>query len=276
MTMTETPQTALSEQIGRACRRIAPLWPLKHFVAVSPYFGMVDETMEAADRRLRRILGSGLSIPRDYLRDQLRSGRLTRDHIEIALSDLDSSLTATDVLMELEHPAPPLSPMPLLIPPIRSRIDGTPWESLVIDRITPVLASWFDMGQALWKNPWKSLSLYRAWHSQALIDRSPLFLGLSKADRIIANLPESPEETIRQTVELLPLPSELEEDRLHAALLSVGGVGSLVPLPALAGRASGRERPDHGRPSGDPTGLGDDSLCLLPGSGPQGASGGDD
>ena len=223
MTMTETPRTSLSEQIGRACRRIAPLWPLKHFVAVSPYFGMVDETMEAADRRLRRILGSGLAIPRDYLREQLRSGRLTRDHIEMALSDLDSSLTATDVLMELEHPAPAPPQAPLLIPPIRSRIDGAPWESLVIDRITPVLASWFDMGQALWKNPWKSLSLYQAWHSQALIDRSPLFLGLQKADRIIANLPDNPADTIRQTVELLPLPAELEEDRLHAALLSVGG-----------------------------------------------------
>ena len=223
MTMTETLQTPLSESIERACRRIAPLWPLKHFVAVSPYFGMVDETMEAADRRLRRILGSGLSIPRSYLQEQLRTGRLTREHIEVAISDLESPLSATEILWELEHPAPPLSPAPLLIPPIRSRIDGAPWETLVIDRITPVLASWFDMGQALWKNPWKSLSLYQAWRSQALIDRSPLFLGIRKAGQIIADLPENPSETIQQTVELLPLPQELEEDRLHAALLSVGG-----------------------------------------------------
>jgi hypothetical protein len=223
MTMTETPETSLSERVGRACRRIAPLWPLKHFVAVSPYFGMVEETMEAADRRLRRVLGSGLSIPRSYLQEQLRSGRLTREHIEIALSDLGSSLTASEVLGELTHPTPPTAPAPLLIPPIRSRIDGAPWESLVIDRITPVLASWFDMGQALWKNPWKSLSLYQAWHSQALIDRSPVFLGIRGACEIIANLPDNPADTIRQTLELLPLPAELEEDRLHAALLSVGG-----------------------------------------------------
>ncbi|MGC8529354.1 MAG: YbcC family protein [Leptospirillia bacterium] len=223
MTMTNTLQPSLSQQIEQACRRIAPLWPLKHFVAVSPYFGMVDEPMEAVDRRLRRILGSGLSIPRSYLQEQLRSGRLTRAHIEIALSELESSLSVSEILMDLEHPSPPLSPAPLLIPPIRSRIDGSPWESIVIDRITPVLASWFDMGQALWKNPWKSLSLYQAWRSQALIDKSPLFLGIRKAGQIIAELPETPAEAIQQTVELLPLPQELEEDRLHAALLSVGG-----------------------------------------------------
>ena len=42
----------------------------------------------------------------------------------------------------------------------------------MVDRISPVCASWFDMGQALWKNPWKSRSLYEAWRSQALIDKS--------------------------------------------------------------------------------------------------------
>ncbi len=223
MTTTSLLQPSLSELVKRSCQRIAPLWPLKHFVAVSPYFGMVDERMEEVDRRLRRILGSGLSMSRDYFQDQIRSGRITRSHIESAIADLKSSLKASDVLWELEHPALQIPPAPLLIPPIRSRLDGAPWETLVIDRITPVLASWFDMGQALWKNPWKSLPLYSAWHAQTLIDRGPLFLGIRKAKDIIAGLPDNPAAMIQKAVDVIPLPPDLEEDRLHAALLSVGG-----------------------------------------------------
>ena len=32
----------LDRSIESACARIAPLWPLKHYVAVNPLFGLID------------------------------------------------------------------------------------------------------------------------------------------------------------------------------------------------------------------------------------------
>lgn len=34
--------SAMGTAITRACGKIAPLWPLKHFVAVNPFLGFSD------------------------------------------------------------------------------------------------------------------------------------------------------------------------------------------------------------------------------------------
>ena len=222
--MTTPPfSSSLSATIERACRRIAPLWPLKHFVAVSPYFGLVERPWEEAHRTLGRVSGTGLLMPRAYYREQIRTGRIRSHDLSEALRDCGSSLDLPTLLREIEREAPRHSPAPFLLSALREEVDGRPWESFVVDRISPVCASWFDMGQALWKNPWKSRSLYLAWRSQALIDKSPRLFGLREVPAVVSALPENPEETIGEVVKELSLPPDLEEDRLHAALLSVGG-----------------------------------------------------
>ena len=59
---------ALRAHIDAACARIAPLWPLQHFVAVNPFFGLRDQTFQDASDTLARITGAGLYMPRDYYR----------------------------------------------------------------------------------------------------------------------------------------------------------------------------------------------------------------
>lgn len=53
-------QVQLDQRIDAACARIAPLWPLKHFVAVNPFFGLVDLPFQAASDTLARITGGSL------------------------------------------------------------------------------------------------------------------------------------------------------------------------------------------------------------------------
>ncbi|MCL4485790.1 MAG: DUF2309 domain-containing protein [Nitrospirae bacterium] len=222
--MTPSPMSRpLSESIDRACRRIAPLWPLKHFVAVSPYFGLVDKPWEEAHRTLARVAGTGLFMPRSYFREQIRTGRITAQDLTMALRECGSSLKIETLLGAIGREAPPVRPAPLLVGPLRGEIEGRAWEDFVVDRISPVLASWFDMGQALWKNPWKGQSLFSAWKFQARIDRTPRLSGLRGVPAIVDGLPEEPEKAIASVMEEIPLPGELTEDRLHAALLSVGG-----------------------------------------------------
>ncbi|MBS0330680.1 MAG: DUF2309 family protein, partial [Proteobacteria bacterium] len=58
----------LDRRIDAACARIAPLWPLKHFVAVNPFFGLIDHSFQDASDTLARITGSSLYMPRAYFR----------------------------------------------------------------------------------------------------------------------------------------------------------------------------------------------------------------
>lgn len=58
--------TSLSRHIEAACQRIAPLWPLRNFVAVNPYFGLGDRPFWQAGQLLERMAGKGLTMPRAY------------------------------------------------------------------------------------------------------------------------------------------------------------------------------------------------------------------
>ena len=57
--------------IDAACSRIAPLWPLKHFVAVNPFFGMMDHSFQDASDTLARVIGTSLYMPRSYYLEQM-------------------------------------------------------------------------------------------------------------------------------------------------------------------------------------------------------------
>ena len=41
--------------IAGACNRIAPLWPLKHFVAVNPFLGFTNQTFHATCATFHRV-----------------------------------------------------------------------------------------------------------------------------------------------------------------------------------------------------------------------------
>ncbi|MBS0244795.1 MAG: DUF2309 family protein, partial [Proteobacteria bacterium] len=51
---TVTDKDQLTATIRSACRRIAPLWPLKHFVAVNPFLGFTQEPFAETCAKLSR------------------------------------------------------------------------------------------------------------------------------------------------------------------------------------------------------------------------------
>lgn len=54
----------LVETVRAACARIAPLRPLRQFVAVNPFLGVAELPFEAAAARLARVAGARLLLPR--------------------------------------------------------------------------------------------------------------------------------------------------------------------------------------------------------------------
>ena len=93
----------LDRRIDAACERIAPLWPLKHFVAVNPFFGLRDQTFQAASDTLARIVDTSLYMPRAYYREQLASGRIARADLEQAIRRCGSRLDAEANLFKVRQ-----------------------------------------------------------------------------------------------------------------------------------------------------------------------------
>jgi len=216
----------LDEQIDAACARVAPLWPLKHFVAVNPFFGLSDKTFQDASDTLARILGHGIYMSRDYYREQQATGRITPADIQAAIKRCNSQLTVTDIERTLACPAPKAKMGMAPVSRILERVEGGLWSSFVTERISLHCAAYFDLGQATISMPWRDLSLYGAWRKAASIDMGPAMMGLGDFRHAVSLLPEQPREAIAWAIEQLAIPEQAIERYLHASLLSIGGWSS--------------------------------------------------
>jgi Uncharacterized protein conserved in bacteria len=231
MNMTEsflekTIPTELDRRIDNACSRIAPLWPLQHFVAVNPFFGLRDHSFQDASDTLARIVGNSLYMPRAYYREQIATGRIHRADLEQAIIRCGSQLDIQTVEHALMTEAPQPRTGMASVSEILDRVEGGIWTSFVTERISLHCSAYFDLGQAMVGMPWRNLSLYTSWRKAAIIDRSPAMMGLSDFRMAAGQLPEEPRQAIAWAITELGLTDPAVERYLHAALLSIGGWAS--------------------------------------------------
>ncbi len=231
----------LDRYVDGACERIAPLWPLKHFVAVNPFFGLRDLSFQDASDTLARVIGSSLYMPRGYFREQMATGRITRRDLQDAIARCGSHLdiAAVEQALAAEPPLPKLGMAN--VSEILERVEGGLWSSFVTERISLHCAAYFDLGQASIGMPWRDQSLYAAWRRAAAIDMSPAMMGLGDFRAHVAELPTDPRRAIALAITQLGIPENAVERYLHASLLSIGGWAAWTRYlrwqAQLAGRA---------------------------------------
>ncbi|MFX6830776.1 putative inorganic carbon transporter subunit DabA, partial [Acinetobacter baumannii] len=68
------------------CNKIAPLWPLKHFVAVNPFLGFSDQSFSSTCATLRRVAGVDMLMPRAFYREALAAGRIEDRDLKAAVA----------------------------------------------------------------------------------------------------------------------------------------------------------------------------------------------
>lgn len=222
--------------VRHACARVAPLWPLKHFVAVNPFLGYADASFEATAARLARVTGARVLMPRDWFRRHVEAGRIT--HADVAealrlravhpgpdvLADLDAAALLAQVRAGATPPAPD-GPAPAVLTYAEAvdRAHGTQWARLATEEISKWCAAYFDEGQSAWRMPWRTLPLYSAWRAAATLDRTPETLGLAGFRAAVARLPDEPLAAIALALDRLGLHDVPCADYLDRALASVAG-----------------------------------------------------
>lgn len=220
-------EALLANCVKSVCQRIAPLWPLDAFVAVSPYFGLRDLDFEQASEKLARVAKSTLVMPRTYYQEQILAGRIDRSDLEVALKQhgLDMNAAEAESIIA-SHTFTALPEAVPLVSDVLEKIDNTPWTQFVIEQVSQFSAAYFDQGQAIWPMPWNNESCYDAWRHFAEIDLSPRMMGLHGIRSAVAALPVRPEDTIALAVQRLGIPQDMLEDYLLAALMNIGGWAS--------------------------------------------------
>lgn len=243
MSVAELERHRLTDVIDAACERIAPLWPLNRFVAVNPFYGLRHEHFWTADAVLRRLTGTGLTMPRAFYRDAWASGRIDRRDLAGALAQLKSPWSVETVEAHLGDAEPPGMPAMALFSDVLGRIEGRNWTGFVTERLSRFCAAYFDTGQALWPMPDQDTSLYAGWRAYARYDRTPAMAGLKGVADILAGWPDCPDEAILRAVTVLGVPEPAVADYAHAALLSIGGWVGWTRYRAWEARLAGGSDP---------------------------------
>ncbi|MCY3002848.1 MAG: DUF2309 domain-containing protein [Planctomycetota bacterium] len=215
----------------RASRIVAPVWPLQHFVAVNPFLGLTDRPFTEAARTMGELAGARMTMPRSFYAEALRRGRITDAQLDAAIRALRSDATIGASLpadaAEARAKARAGEQASCEVVPtaadVLGRLTGLDLPRLVTERVSQWAASYFDAGQSSWKSPWRDLPAFRAWKTEAQVDRTPEVLGLRGFRAVVARLPETAADAIVQCVELLDLPPAGLERYLQRLTMSIAG-----------------------------------------------------
>ena len=226
----------LEERVAQACSRVAPLWPLKNFVAVNPFVGLTGQSFLETAVLMRRVAHHDVLMPADFYLEALGRGQIQFGDLAAALARWnaqthenwlaqqtpDSLQNALSSLARDEKSAPVHSFADALDGARQSR-----WSAFVVEEIAKWCAAFYDQGQAAWKMPWRE-SLWSAWRDAARLDRNPEIAGLAGFRRFVSALPADASVFIETALRELGVPAEKSVDFLHRQLLSIRGWSGAV------------------------------------------------
>lgn len=229
--------TAIDAAIDRACGRIAPLWPLKHFVAVNPFLGFSGQGFGATCATMKRVAGVDMLMPRAFYRDALAAGRIEDRDLAAALASLPAIVghgAAADSVAAVREAAA-RAPVHAarrnaVVATVAEVLDGlaagdrqASRTAFMTAEISKWCAAYFDEGQAAWKLPARALPSYAAWRATMRDDRNPEMMGIRGFRAAVAAMPDDPRAAVDAVVRALGIPARAVEDYLHRALIDIGG-----------------------------------------------------
>ncbi len=232
--------------VDRAGRRIAPLWPLRYFVAVNPYLGLLEQPFETAAHTLGRRAGARMTAPRAFYAQAIRDGRIIDADLKAALAEGDPlpgprmDLATLKAFATRDTTEVSFKPMPT-VADVAQSVTGVNWGDVVSESISNWAATYFDLGQCYWTSPWADLPPYAAWRAETAHDRTAEVRGVRGFRQTVRQLPEAATETIIAAVELLKIPADGLDAYLHRLLLTIHGWASYARYQLWEAELHGRD-----------------------------------
>ncbi len=222
---------AVSVAVAAACARIAPIWPLKNFVAVNPFLGLSDKSFSVATAWMERVARTEMLMPLAFYREKIDAGIISDLDLEVALAVAPNTLSRGKLaslkrMTNEEECSAPKAVVATVAQVLDRLADGDRYASrtaFMVEEISRWCAAYFDEGQAAWKAPWRSRKPYAAWREAMRYDQNPETMGVRGFRATIASLPEDPLETIQLIIDALRIPERAWEEYLFRALFDIQG-----------------------------------------------------
>ena len=237
----ETPHVVrqFEEMMAEVSEVIAPVWPLKDYVAVNPYAGITQRPFMDARAFMKVFSDCETLMPVEHYADQFQQGHFTRGDIELAITELSAAGISQDSSADqIAEKLSAMDPVNVKNPPAAVPNEGRPirtiaecvslhsdidWTEAIVDEVSKHCAAHYDQGQATWSSPHKDLSLYQAWRTVAERDRNIEILGLRDFRKYVARLPHTAQAAIVHLLQKLNVPQPLWSTFLLCQAFSIPG-----------------------------------------------------
>jgi uncharacterized protein len=245
----EADNGVMTETIKDACAKIAPLWPLRRFIAVNPFLGFADRSFEETCAHLQRVAKVDVLMPRSFYRAEIAKGFIRDEDIWAALEAAPAGWQGPRTVatfreaMEGENGGSETGRIATVAEILDRLAAGDRHASrtaFMIDEISKFCAAWFDEGQAVWRTPARETNLYAAWRTYVRDDRNPEMMGVRRFRETITALPADPVAAIEAVVARLGIPKRALADYLFRALFDVRGWASYVRYLVWESELQGR------------------------------------
>lgn len=225
------PHLAVRSAVEVACRRIAPVWPLKNFVAVNPFLGFTGQPFGETCAIFDRVARTSMLMPRSFYARAIADGVIDDAALEAALGRRALQAMSVAELKNAASASPRTDQKPPAVVATVAEVldrcaDGDRYVSLVefmIDEISSFCAAYFDEGQASWPLPVRKLRPFAAWRALTRFDRNPEVIGIKNFRATTKTLPDDPVAAIAVILKGLGIPERAYADYLFRALFDVGG-----------------------------------------------------
>ncbi|XLS27941.1 YbcC family protein [Flavobacteriaceae bacterium M23B6Z8] len=215
----------LMETMRKACKKIAPVWPLENFVAVNPYLGFTDKKFDSVAQELAVAGGVQMTLPSSFYMEKISKGIISSEDIAEILKRKNSDVHVHEFLEKLQSNPPEATQVATIasVADIATQHTGKDFNRLMTNRISVWAASYFDNGQATWTVADKNSTLFEAWKAEASVDRSAELSGLKNFRKLVQQLPDDPIEATQYALEKLGIPQKGIALYFHRILLRMGG-----------------------------------------------------
>jgi hypothetical protein len=223
----QTDDQALRATLEAVCGQIAPVWPLGSFVAVNPYLGFADRSLDDVAEHMAKTAGARTAMPLSFYREAVEQGRIEEDDLTAVLAARGQTAPGAarrflDTLRERGGDETLVPAVPT-VADAAQQLTGHDWNRLVVDRVSSWAGNLFDEGQVMWASLDRGAGVYGSWWEEACIDRTPEVMGLSGFRRRVRALPTQPLAAARYALERLMIPEPVQALYLHRLLMRVGG-----------------------------------------------------
>lgn len=230
--MEELTWLQFQDACNKACKMIAPTWPMDRAIAVNPHWFRIEMPVRKVAARMALLAGIQVFPSPDEQLKAWNEGRISLGDLSEAIRQLpEANLDGLVAAISPERLKGRgfLEKLPLLVDVLDKDSEcykRLSWREAITHQISQTCGAYFDQHQAQWQ-PDRQQGLYEFWKDNLCHDHGiGVLMGLPSMAQAIERLPNKACEVEQWMVNQMSLSQEVWADYLESLLLTIHGWAS--------------------------------------------------